>query len=543
MIARLDKILTIGFCLLWAAFIFIDYWYYHPNYSVSLEYFQYFDTMLILSIIGGAIYWAINGEKLDDFLSYFTNGIGIYLLFILISGVILWTHYAKVSQETLDFLSGLTYLGKMSYILLACYFMIAVNYALGDLIINTFFDISFKSSVERIVKLGVGMALYCLFFTIIAALGLFKMYVILPFLVIILAIRWKTTIAFIKATLFKPLIAPKGLNVIGFVSFFVILIFISLNVLANVRPFPFGFDALVLYLNVPNLISQQGGLIDGFSPYYWSIFMASGQTAFNQVEMSIALSAGGGVLSLFAIYEITRKWLAVNFSLLIVLLFYSLPLINYHSFRDAKIDLGLLFILSTAFLVLIRWLSIENEDAFVKKIIPASKKKKKIVKDKSKTKSLQSEIITKKEGFLAARFSESNQLIIVLGILTGLALGIKLTTLLFIFATLTIFSFVKGGTIGFVANFALTIFIVLIGELDTSLRAYHFGVANLQWVMLLLGLISLGYVWYKRKEQFISLVSIAVIYIAFIALVYAPWPIKNYHETGKLSIETITGKR
>ncbi|MFK7983757.1 MAG: hypothetical protein AB8G86_27520 [Saprospiraceae bacterium] len=543
MIARLDKILTIGFCLLWAVFIFIDYLYYHPNYAVSLEYFQYFDTVIILSLIGAAVYWVINIKKLDVFLNYLTNGVGLYLLFMLTCAVIIWTHYAKISQETLDFLSGLTYLGKISAILLACYFMVAVNYVLGDFIFNKFFSVSFKASVTRLVKLGLGITLYCLFFTIIAALGLFKMYVILPLLILILAIGWKAAIAFIKATLLKPLIAPQELNVIGFTSFFIVLIFVSLNVLANVRPFPFGFDALALYLNVPNLISQQGALIDGFSPYYWSIFMASGQTAFNMVEMSIALSAGGGILSLFAIYEITRKWLDVNFSFLITLLFYSLPLINYQSFRDAKIDLGLLFTLSIAFLVLIRWLSLENKEAFVKKIIPESKQKKKIIKGKNKSKNVQTEVVVRKEGFLANKVSASNQLIIILGILTGLALGIKLTALLFIFAVLTVFSFVKGGTIGFVANFALTIFIILIGELDTSLRAYHFGVANLQWVMLLLGLISLGYVWYTKRQQFISLISIAAIYIAFIALIYAPWPIKNYAETGTFSIETITGAR
>ena len=130
-----------------------------------------------------------------------------------------------------------------------------------------------------------------------------------------------------------------------------------------------------------------------------------------------------------------------------------------------------------------------------------------------------------------------------MGILSGLALGIKLTALIFIFSILTVFSFIKGGTIGFVANFTLTIFIVLIAELDTSLRVYHFGVANVQWGMLLLGLASLGYVWYTQKQQFISLVSTVAIYLAFIALVYAPWPVKNYQETGVFSIETITGER
>ena len=521
MTARLDKILTIGFCLLWTLVILIDYWYYHPSYATAVRYFQYLDTMMIVSILGSATFWLISKKRAYKVVQRLTSGIGIYLLFMLISGVILWSHYFKISQEVLGLVEGLTYLGKVSYILFACYFILVANYAFGDLFLQVLFDdVIIKPSIKRIVKLAVGITLFSLLFTILAFLDSLNIYTILPLFLIILGIRWKQVFAFVKATLWQPLIGEQSLNGIGFASFFFLLIFISLNFLSNVRPVPFGFDALAIYLNLPNLISQQGGLIEGYSPYYWSIFIATGQIIFGQLEIAIALSVGGGILSLFVIYEISRKWLDEHFSLLIVLIFYSLPLVNYQSFRDIKTDLGLLFILLTAFLVLMKWLPLYDNEIL-----------------KKETASLEGKI--KQKGLLSTFFTQSEQLIILLGLLSGMALGIKLTSLIFIFAVLSVFSFIKGGKIAFLTNFALTIFIVLIAELDTSLRAYHFGVANLQWGVLLVGVLGLGYFGYTQREKFTSLIKIVFIYLITLSVIYAPWPIKNFQETGKVSIQTL----
>ncbi len=541
MTARLDKILTIGFCFLWALVIFIDYWYYHPSYATAFQYFQYMDSLLIMSVLGGGAFWLINKKREHKIAKHLISGIGIYLLFMLVSAVILWSHYLKISKEMLGVVEGLTYLGKVSYILLACYFVLVANYALGDLFLAYLFDeeIIIKPSIVRIVKLAIGITLFSLFFTMLAFFDVLKIYTTLPLFLLVLGIRWKTMFAFVKTTLWQPLLRKEALNGIGFASFFFLLIFISLNFLSNVRPFPFGFDALAIYLNVPNLISQQGGLIEGYSPYYWSIFIATGQIIFGQLEIAIALSVGGGILSLFAIYEISRKWVNENFSLLIVLIFYSLPLINYQSFRDIKTDLGLLFILLTAFLVLMEWLSLYDN-----KVLKKGKKQQQeeviqrneLIENPQKI-NVDHQIV--KKGLLSTFFIPSEQLILLLGLLSGMGLGIKLTSLIFIFAVLSVFSFIKGGKIAFLANFALTVFIVLIAELDTSLRAYHFGVTSLQWIMGLLGLLGLGYFGFTQRERFISLVKIAFIYLITLSAIYAPWPIKNFQETGKISIQTL----
>ena len=523
MTSRLDKALTIGFCALWAIFIFIDYWYYHPDYAIGLANFQYYDTLLLLGGLGVGIFFALKKWKNHRFAQYIFSGGGVYLLMMLITSIILWTHYSKISNDFLSVFEGSTFLGKISYILLATYTVFMVCYVLGALVLNILFNVQFEQRETSIIKIGIGITLLSFFITILAFLGIFKALYVFPLLIGILGLGWKSTIAFLKLTFVTPLNKSENFNWIGFSSFFLILVFISLILMSNVRPVPFGFDALAIYLNLPNLISQNGGLIEGYSPYYWSIFIALGNVIFGQLEIVIALSVAGGILSMFAIFEIARKWLDINFSLTIVAVFYSLPIINYQSFRDVKTDLGLLFILLTAFLVLIKWLSLQEAAAKIEK--------KNTLNEKVE--------IEKTNGLFASFLSESEQLVVILGVLSGMALGIKLTGLIFILAVLTVFSYQKGGIIGFFANFALTIFVILIGDLDTSLRAYHFGTDTLKWVMGLIGLIALGYVGYKQKDQLISLIKISAIYLFLVAIIYAPWPVKNFQETGELSIKTL----
>ena len=145
MIARLDKVLTIGFCLLWALFIFVDYWYYHPSYATAIQYFQYVDTTLMVAVLGGGIYWLITKKRTHKLVRYMTSGIGVYLFFMLIGAIIVWSHYFKITQEVLNFGEGFIYLGKVSYILLTCYLILVATYALGDLFMEGLFDIDCRN--------------------------------------------------------------------------------------------------------------------------------------------------------------------------------------------------------------------------------------------------------------------------------------------------------------------------------------------------------------------------------------------------------------
>ena len=124
-----------------------------------------------------------------------------------------------------------------------------------------------------------------------------------------------------------------------------------------------------------------------------------------------------------------------------------------------------------------------------------------------------------------------------------MALGTKLTALIFILGVLSVFSFIQAGRIGLLVNFILTFSVILIANLDTSLRAYHFNTDWLQWGCLILGLIGLGYLVIKQREKFFQLVKTASIYLFFAGILYMPWPLKNYKEVGKITFQTfIEGK-
>jgi len=107
----------------------------------------------------------------------------------------------------------------------------------------------------------------------------------------------KAAWAFVKYSLWQPFQTKDKLNWVGFGSLFIILTFISLSFLQNNRPFPYGFDALAIYMNLPKLISEQNGLIAGFSPYYWSLFVSLGFILFDNLSVVIGLSVTGGILS------------------------------------------------------------------------------------------------------------------------------------------------------------------------------------------------------------------------------------------------------
>lgn len=548
MIGRIDKVLTAIFSLIWISIIFIDYWYYHPEYAASLENFQYTNTIFIITLLGVGVYFGITRLNDKKWVRFLLNGSGIFLVFLLISGIILWTHYPKITGKSLAFTGGITYLGKIIYNLFGTYLTFTACYVLGSFFINKLFSFSFSKQEGALVKIGLGITFISFVLMVLGALNLLSFVVVSLLLLTILGVGWKTTLQFLKSSLLNPLAQVEQLNWIGILSFFLILIFISLNFLSNVRPFPFGFDALAVYLNVPKLISESQGLIEGYSPYYWSLFISIGHIVFNKLEIVIALSIGGGILSLFAIYEISKNWLDTNFSLMTTLIFYSLPLVNYQSFRDVKTDLGLLFILLTVVLVLIKWLSKVDTESFKQKIIPfkkakalskAIKKKQKIVKPTNPINKVQVP-----KGILENYLSEAMQLIIVMGVLSGMAIGIKLTTLMLIFGVLSVFSFINGGIIGFLTNFSLTFFVILVGNIDTSLRPYHFSADQLKWISLAIGVMGLIYMIYKEKKAFFNLVKTACLYIGFIGIIYLPWPIKNYKETGKISIQTfIEGKK
>ena len=129
----------------------------------------------------------------------------------------------------------------------------------------------------------------------------------------------------------------------------------------------------------------------------------------------------------------------------------------------------------------------------------------------------------------------------LLGLLTGFGLGIKLTTVYFIFALVCGLWYVKAGRRGFFAAFLVCMLLVFLLKIDDfgGLRQYHLGVAQLQWGVLLAVVFLLAGIFVENKKALQSSIAKTLVYGSFVALSFLPWLVKNYAESGSLSPQVL----
>lgn len=534
--------ITIAFSVLWIVLILTDYIYFHPDYYQAIINFQYVD-LVIANLFTGALvgYFVVNRDKIKIDIPLF-NGIGVSLLFLLISGILIKIQADKVPLVSEVTLSNIfTYLGTISIIALSTYFIYLVCYCIGNFLLHSVFSLRIKRLEECLISIALGVVLVSILLFMAAASSMLTFIPVWIFFLLIPLLLWKYAFHFIKVTFFNTVFKSEQIGWLGFICFYSILFLISLVCLQNVRPFPFGFDALRLYLNLPKLLAERGEMVMGHSPYYWSLFISLGHVLFNKIEVVISLSASGSILSAFSIYAISKKWLNRDFSLLVVLLFLSLPMVGFLSSSDVKDDLGLLFIHLIVFLNLVNYL--ESPKIPIDKSPPV--KNKKFTKKTKKKSDLSKLSLAPKKGLLKGIFTEETQLIILMALITGGGLGIKLTTLILVFSVVSMLFFFKTDSIGFLTSTVLIFAFILLAGLDvgSGLRAYHLGVPFFRWIVLGIGLIGVAYMLYQYKTKTFELFKLCTIYGTVAILVYLPWPIKNYTETKTLSFETfIKGK-
>ena len=535
---------TLVFSFLWVLIIFLDYWYYHQGYFQAISNFRYIDLTIALGLVGAGSFFIQNKWNKPGQTTYLFSGLGILLLFFIITALNISFHVSKIDNNPFTAKDITVMLGNIFLILTITYFIVAVCYVMGNFIYSRLFSITFMPLSTILIKTALGIVILCILLFLLGAVNLLRSVVLWPILLLTAGIFWRETIHFFKATLITPIKVNYEYNWLGFFSLFVILFFLSLTYCSNIRPFPSGFDALAIYMNIPKLISENNGLITGYSPYYWSLFVSLGHILMQKLSLVISLSILGGILSGFAIYEICRRWIDGNYAMFTTMLFFSLPMINFQSYKDIKTDLGLLFMMLIVILVFVRYLEYLYPSFFKKvslnqvKVKIRAKQKKVVPKKKDlvrKTRVLRKPILLK-------YIDQEKELIVLLGLFSGMVLGIKLTGLILVFSIIGILTYIKTGAIGFLTSSILFVFIILAGGLDVAsgLRVYHFGANTMKWLTLGLSLIGLGVVWYRKREGFFSSLRLIGIYSVFLALIYIPWPFKNFAETGELSFSTLT---
>ena len=383
-------------------------------------------------------------------------------------------------------------------------FLIVLScYSIGHWLVSKL-RLDLKPASNTAISLGTGIMTVVM---ITFVLGIFKIlywFTLGPILIACLAIDYQNNLSFVKKWVLAPIKPSKHLGFIGVFSMLLLLFVLQLNLSQNISPFPKGWDSMALYVKLPTIINDYHGLVRGYQPYNWSLFMSYGLILFNSLETVLALSYVGGVLCLVGLYAIGKDVLKMNqnYILLSLLIFYILPTIGFQSFQEQKVDLGLLFIVLCMILLLFAWIK------------------------STRTQGPEAESIAAAKGLR----SYLNPCLILMGLLTGFAFGIKLTTLFSYFSIIAIMWFIEFGFIGFLGSSFLCCFAILLVRLDdmSGMRQYHLTANYVQWVLLLVGLGAFGYLFFKSNKGFIRTIGFSIVYTIFFGVMSVPWVAKNY---------------
>ena len=520
------KLISAVFIVIWTVIIFTEFWHFDKNYEKALQLFQYYDLLVFILAVGSGFIWLIKKRKNKPF-KYF-NGLSLFGGMLLLHIVSTCLFYGKLNGLDLHISGLFTQVGHIIGVSICIFLVYLIIRLLGTLLTNIF-PLNISETDLPYIQIALGLAIFTSLLFLLGIIGILNVFILVPICFIILTLYWRHSLHIIKETLLFTIRIPNNINAIGIFSFLFLALFLILNYVIILRPFPIGSDSLNLYVNIPSLLAEYNGLVNGHQPYNWSLFMSTGLVVFGRIDVVLALSFLGGLLSLFTLFRISRKWLDVNYSALVLLLFYSAPMINFLSYMDMKVDMGLLFITLTILLLYYNWVVPTKEDKQVKPL--------------------------KGIGLAMARaffknhtpsVLKQNRLLVVIGLLAGFAFGIKLTILFFFFALHCTVWFVKGGKLTFLASFFLCFAAIFILKLDVQpgLRQFHQFVPFLQWSLLSIGLGMIAYLFIKRREKLMKVITYSAIIGAFFVLPVLPWLGKNYAETGKLSVNALlNGKK
>ncbi len=502
------------FSIFWIGFIGMDYFQKHPNYLINIKAFSFYGTLAFVLLVCLGI--AFVYTKFPKKIAALSRGLSIYLLVLFLISVTFIS--ANIAAADLMNTAGLSFLGllqmqglfiKVSFFLFS---IILSCYAAGNLFCNVL-NVNFTDRSKNIIEIAIGIMLVVMISFLIGALKGLYWYVLGPVLLLIIGINWKQSLEFSKKIFWNKIKGSKKLNLLGVFCFLFLSYIIGMNLLQNLTPWPKGWDSLSLYVNLPNLIHDHHALVKGFQPYNWSLFMSFGLILFNSIETTLSLAFMGGVFCLFAMYPIARGTLKldVNYSIMALLTFYLIPTIGFQSFLEQKVDLGLLFIILIIVNIILIW-------------------------SKNKHKELNSlEPIDERIEAIPSLKNYDTLYLIIAGLLTGFAFGIKLTTLFSFFGIIGIIWYLNLGAIAFLGIALLSIFGILLVKLDdmSGMRQYHLSADVVQWTLLLVGAGLILFVSFNNRKGLFNCIKQSVIYGSFFVLTTIPWLGKNYIDAGK----------
>jgi hypothetical protein len=386
------------------------------------------------------------------------------------------------------------YLGRYFGFVAVLVLLYSSVFIVGNVVLKRFFGKG--NSMSLSISVGLMITISVMF--ILASLHFLTLIPLIVLLALPLVIGYKTFYTGLKSILFTPFKDYKDISYWGFLVYYLTIIALSVNFLSILSPYPYGFDARNYYLNVTQLIADSGGLVEGFQPYSWQLFMSSGFVLFDSHELAILISFSSFILAICAINEFAKKIVKLNFNLrlLIICILTCTPAIYNQLSIDVKIDFALLFF----------------------QIVIVHQFFKYIQKDE-----------------------QPLSFLILIGILSGFALSIKFTHLYLITTLVIAYWTRKGGIPAMLSAASFGVAIFLLARIDDvgGLRSAHLGVEYQQWIIAFVGVALLVYIFVTNRKLLIKLVSFAMIFGAFHLIPILPWAGKNYMDSKSLSPKTL----
>jgi len=545
------NITLVLFSIFWVFIIFCDYWQKHPLYYHAIDKFKYLYLLIFyLFFTIGLAFFVNSKSKIALKLKRYVNWVSILSTIIILMLVSLFAYIQQINKLNLEInkislinnigVENIFYFIKGFFTVLFATFFVCFTARLLGHFFNQLLDISVEKPAEGIIDLSVGIMLLTTMIFYLGFLSLLKAYVLVPLFIIIILLNWKKALELLKA-LIKPIPIPDNLNWMAGISIALMLIITAVNFNQILRPIPTGFDALTTYVNLPRLISDYGSLVSGYQPHNWSLFMSMGFIIFDMTEVTLALSLIGGLFTIATLYYLGAHWLKIdkNYVWLILAAFYLTPTIVHQSSKELKVDLGLLFIqlsIITFFIIWYKKSKIGNND------IESLDVKEDTVK-KAKQYSYSFGFLNRLHQLkpLVKLRKTNDKYMVVMGLLTGFALGVKLTSVFLMMAILSCIWILKQRTTGYFAIFFLAIFALLLAKVDNmgGLRTYNLSASIVQWIAFTIGIALLVYEFIINRELFIKKFSNSLIYALIVVFSFAPWVAKNYIDTRSTNIDIL----
>jgi len=488
MIKRILVSLVLFVFIFTILFIFSNYIDTNINKLKSFTSFKYFNLLMVIQLIGISFFLIVQFLNSVKIKSVFYTPVS-FIIQSTIFSILIYYVFSKYIGFSLDLTYALTIVRSQIFILIIL---------LGIIILIPLFKIFLTDKVQNFSFLA-SISLSCLVFIIFIFASLEYLSIVSITIIFLLLIIFSKKY-FLQN--FKKILEPidnhQNINYWGFIIFYLLLIALTINFLAIQSPYPYGFDARNYYMNSTQLIAQSQGLIEGFQPYNWQLFMSLGFILFDSHEVAISLSFFAFILCLVAINDFTKDVfkLGINYRLLIMLLITVSPAFYNQLSIDVKIDFALMFY------------QIVIVHLFVK----------------------------------LCQAKEWNwKLIIIFGLLNGFALGIKFTHLYLLASMIIVYWGIQGGVIALISGATISVGAFLIAKIDDvgGLRSAHLGVDYQQWIVLAIGAGLFIFLAISEREKCLKLMRFSLLFGAIAVIPMLPWIGKNYIETKSLSPKTL----